>query len=1162
MTAAITEHEAKGGKTTPRNHFRNGLAWLLIAALSLPPARAGEEHTDPAVTGRQAQAFGQELSASFAAEAGTVQDGVITVPTLKDGAFRDDGGARVEVRELFPGTSAAAKRPPRYYFPDAREPDVTTLQGLHASGDAMDKTGATAKRSLWDDAHSAKPSVSGAAYKVLLDAADRSRPDFSADPLLESAKKTYAAIDPIAAGFGDCAEETAFRRGKTTAHLPDYRHCERVRDESAACEVLHDYRASVIRHHDGPYNLRPCGDGCVELWIGKVGDNYWKGWCAIHEVSTQVRVDNPRAIVSARLEYVKWDDYMQIRVGDPGRETTVWSGPYGARFPPETEGRCELSTSWERNPGVDVTRYFRDVAPGAVVSFKIRVSVSGAGEGYGRIRIRYDAEKSVSGDRWSPQRCVDAARAAADSGFAGSEITCVEAPEDSAGCVVVDGAKICASWLEPSPLPGVPRLCRKARVKTDYSFYKGRMDCFRDPAGERHCPYNPGGRLDSCTTFEKDPRCGFIASTCVEGARDKDGSCYVQEDTYDCGDDVAIATLKKESRYRCAGPIRCMGDDCIDPRTSQSTDFARAAALLHAAEFATRDMACSGRRGTAKPSGDEDVVCAAFAGEAGECKIAVGGVQDCCEKPAGVSLTDYLEMIMLTPKLDAAVMALEKGTAVRSAYQLLRDPLLEGWTKLTRPFTAYIENISGAVDTLPSAGKLGAGLVDRLKAKAKDLLVDIMSSSGGGMTEAAAEATASQMVEGAATALGAAMTAYAAYQVATVMVKMAWKCEKKEFEINAKRALKSCSHVGSYCRSRALGACVEKREVYCCFNSPLSRIVQEQVRSQLGMDFGDAKHPHCEGIPFTELKKVDWNAVDLDEWLGILQSGGRLPDPGAIDMESLTGSGSVFDTDGTRGNARERTVQRLRGIDVDARRREAAGGIALRPRGIDVQAVEHLEKKQRRQSGELDKTRRELTEKRRESAKIHGKISALEKKKSAEEKAVAQEKERQKKVEAHYEQVYRQVVEGEGDCAPPDFPRFSLFPGDEIPCGQDFMIFDVETWTTIIEVESGTWKPIDKPGTQPRDREWIPFAEWKHRFDGARGRERQKAAGRLSALSSELDKTTRALTEKRRESAKIHGEISALEAKERRQSGELGKTRRELTEKRRESAKIHGEISP
>ncbi len=181
---------------------------------------------------------------------------------------------------------------------------------------------------------------------------------------------------------------------------------------------------------------------------------------------------------------------------------------------------------------------------------------------------------------------------------------------------------------------------------------------------------------------------------------------------------------------------------------------------------------------------------------------------------------------------------------------------------------------------------------------------------------------------------------------------------------------------------------------------------------------------------------------------------------------------------------------------------------------------------------------------------------------AAEEKAVAQEQERQKKVEAHYEQVYRQVVEGEGDCAPPDFPRFSLFPGDEIPCGQDFMIFDVETWTTIIEVESGTWKPIDKPGTQPRDREWIPFAEWKHRFDGARGRERQKAAGRLSALSSELDKTTRALTEKRRESAKIHGEISALEAKERRQSGELGKTRRELTEKRRESAKIHGEISP
>ncbi|WP_436286825.1 conjugal transfer protein TraN [Xenorhabdus poinarii] len=27
-----------------------------------------------------------------------------------------------------------------------------------------------------------------------------------------------------------------------------------------------------------------------------------------------------------------------------------------------------------------------------------------------------------------------------------------------------------------------------------------------------------------------------------------------------------------------------------------------------------------------------------------------------------------------------------------------------------------------------------------------------------------------------------------------------------------------------------MSACIEKRKAYCCFNSPLSRIIQEQVR--------------------------------------------------------------------------------------------------------------------------------------------------------------------------------------------------------------------------------------------------------------------------------------------------------------------------------------------
>lgn len=63
------------------------------------------------------------------------------------------------------------------------------LQGIYDSGDDMDSVGNNAKGSLWSDANSANPSISGAAYKVLLDASNRSRPDFSNDPVLNLSKR-------------------------------------------------------------------------------------------------------------------------------------------------------------------------------------------------------------------------------------------------------------------------------------------------------------------------------------------------------------------------------------------------------------------------------------------------------------------------------------------------------------------------------------------------------------------------------------------------------------------------------------------------------------------------------------------------------------------------------------------------------------------------------------------------------------------------------------------------------------------------------------------------------------------------------------------------------------------------------------------------------------
>ncbi|EBU9952441.1 conjugal transfer protein TraN, partial [Salmonella enterica subsp. enterica] len=761
------------------------VASLLCLTISVLPIHsyAGNQEPNIGAVGRDAKQFGLSIANGVKQNSAQVQDGKISLPV------GNGQSTSININELFPGVQPGQNT--AEYFPDAASPEE--LEQIFSDADAMDQFGNEAKANLFQDANSSNPSISGSAYQVLMDAANRSRPDFSNDPVLNLSKKTYEDMDLIAGGFGDCSAETTINQNTINAHIPEYERCQRVVDQSADCEVVHDYDASVVKHYDGPYNLKSCGDGCTELWIGKVGDDYWAGNCKIYEEYTRVQVSNPDAIVSATLEYVKWDDYMQVWVGKSGQETKVWSGPDG-NFPPETAGRCELSTSWERNPNVDVTPYFKNVKDGDVVTFKIRVSVTGEGEGFGRIKLRYDPSKAITKDEWAPQSCMDSAKGVVD-GFAEGEITCIDDPTDATGCTVINGVKVCESQLKPSPFPGIPKLCKKVRVKADYDFYKGQMDCWTDPQGETHCPVNTGGNLNSCQMYEDNPQCGFISSECIDGAEGSSGKCYVFKDTYDCGTDISIPTLEKETTYQCGGPIRCMGDDCLDITKSQSTDFARASALLNAAQFMTQDMSCTGQNYDDNPTGEENVMCSAFAGEAGECKIAVGGVSDCCEKPTNISFADYLNLIMAVPKLDGAVMGLSDGSAVKGAYQVLRDPVMSGWTEITQPFASYIENISGAVDSFLQpvqqfAQETIGALKEQITKLTSEALGNASATGAAGVPAGAPESMTEQILgqQGAAM-LSTVMTVYTVYVVSMVMIQMIWKCEEKEFTMNAKRAL-------------------------------------------------------------------------------------------------------------------------------------------------------------------------------------------------------------------------------------------------------------------------------------------------------------------------------------------------------------------------------------
>ncbi|EGQ9728219.1 conjugal transfer mating pair stabilization protein TraN [Vibrio cholerae] len=920
------------------------VASLLIVTVPFLPIHAYANGNEAANVGRDAQTFANELSASFKSNQGGVSNGNISFPTIQNGQFQSGGGT-INVNDLFPGTSSSNNDPSSYYFPDGN-PNISELEGVYNSNDAMDTIGGNAKTSLWNDANSGNPTISGSAYKVLLDASNQSKPDFKNDPIMNLSKSTYDDIDLIAQGFGDCSAETVIKDKTIKSHVPDYYTCDRLYKPTGNCTITHTIEIAAepadivflidnsgsmggvihdLRNNVGAFAQLLTQDGSGDLRLGgavyRHSDylfnrveltpdfNTFKSW--LDGVSTAGAPTYPFDAIAWAANHYQW------RGGDI-RKVLVLVGN------DDTGGNKSAAISALASNQVELFSFHNN---GDVKS----IGTPLADYFSGPLLLKFAQNLTVVSDRWTPQSCIEDGIASLEEFCSGSYTA---SPANDNTCVMLSGFQVCKgdpvyNLLGEPPLPNVPKLAARVDVsQLECSFNQGQGTCWIDKDGNEQCLENYQD-VDQCKKYEDNPQCGFISSQCVDGATGSQGNCYVHEEKYDCGYDVDVPSFDKETEYSCGGPIKCMGDDCLDINKTQSTDFARASALLNAAQFMTQDMSCE------DITGENNTYCKAFSGDEGECKIAVGGVQDCCEKPSGLSMGDYLTLMMSVPKLDGAIMALDSGSAIKGAYQAIRDPAISGWTEITKPFTSYMENITGAIDNFTKpitdlAKEAIQALKDEIAKITGKALGNASATGSAGVPAGASEGMMEQMVgQQAASILSGIMAAYTAYVVAMMIIQIVWKCEEEEFELNAKRALNSCHQVGSYCKTKVLGACIEKRQTYCCFSSPLSKIIQQQIRPQLGLSWGSAKAPQCDGIPLNRLAEIDWEQVNLDEWLGLLQANGKFPESSAIDLDSLTGAGSVFNTDGTRLNAADRAQERLKGVDLDAVRKDAGDSLLL-----------------------------------------------------------------------------------------------------------------------------------------------------------------------------------------------------------------------------------------
>ena len=111
-------------------------------------------------------------------------------------------------------------------------------------------------------------------------------------------------------------------------------------------------------------------------------------------------------------------------------------------------------------------------------------------------------------------------------------------------------------------------------------------------------------------------------------------------------------------------------------------------------------------------------------------------------------------------------------------------------------------------------------------------------------------------------------------------------CNEEERILAEERHAGNTHYLGKRCTRRILGVCVRRERSWCVFGSKLGRILQEGVRSQLGIGWGS-----CGGFTVDEMERIDFEAVDLSEFTENLIDGSHEP---SIDLPEAERAGAVM----------------------------------------------------------------------------------------------------------------------------------------------------------------------------------------------------------------------------------------------------------------------------
>lgn len=375
---------------------------------------------------------------------------------------------------------------------------------------------------------------------------------------------------------------------------------------------------------------------------------------------------------------------------------------------------------------------------------------------------------------------------------------------------------------------------------------------------------------------------------------DDTGKCALETVRYACGTETLIPTQRVEVGNTCQAQIQCVDGSCnaaSDLDDGEGMSMQQAMARLAVTEMMVTDMAYDAEALAGNGSGqltpeqqraiDQIQM---FKGENLTCQKGYAGLVDCCGE-INTNAEELYWSIYQRVMRDRQANEMHAQGGGQSGYTQWQTGNAD-YSSLSNPFTSLRDNVTGGGNRSPEAVTMT--IWDEFLARAREEIKPSMSPS--------------------------------------------WACKESEFDLAVQREVDMCSYAGTYCSQRVLGACLKRRESYCCYNSPMSKALRASAEPGGVLRHGDAKNPDCSGLGIDELDKVRWEAIDFTRLAGQMSEGGafdRATDSGNASA-NYTGGGQSGSMGQGRQDVVSRSAERLGTVDGSGTSRSIAEDIRSR----------------------------------------------------------------------------------------------------------------------------------------------------------------------------------------------------------------------------------------